>query len=103
MRKLSVLGWCLLSGALVFYAAPRAFAVALPGPSSTGLCVALDHTCAAVDSKFTPTSVSVKVSGAVTSVSCSGTTTMLPTKTTKCDGEALGGGSGETTPTQACV
>jgi hypothetical protein len=102
MRKLWISGWCLLTVALVLYSIPRSYAVGLPGPSSSGLCVALDDTCGAVDSAFTPASVSISVKGAVTSVSCSGTSTTKPTKTTKCDGEALGGAN-ENVPTQACV
>ena len=77
--------------------------VTIPTLGSTGTCEALDDTCAAVDSTFTASSVMVSLkSSTVGSLTCSGTTTTLPAKTKKCDGEKLGGASGETAPTQAC-
>jgi hypothetical protein len=97
------MGGSLIIGLFVLAAPNHAFAAAPPGPSTTGLCVALDDTCAAIDSNFKPTAASASVKGAVTSTTCSGTTTKLPTKALKCDGETLGGASGETAPTQACV
>jgi hypothetical protein len=96
------LGLGLIIGTLAFYRPTPAVAAA-PGPSATGLCTVLDSTCAAIDNGFTPTSVKVSVSGSVTSVTCSGTTTSTVTSAVKCDGETLGGTSGETAPTQPCV
>ncbi len=70
---------------------------------STGPCEALDDTCAAVDNTFTFSSVMVSLkSPTVGSLTCSGTTKTLPAKTTKCDGEKLGGAFPETAPTQPC-
>jgi hypothetical protein len=45
----------------------------------------------------------VTASKTVTTAMCTGTTTVPPTKTTKCDGETLGGASGESAPLQPCT
>jgi hypothetical protein len=82
---------------------PMTANAAAPGVSVTGLCVALDKTCGAVDNTFAPTSVRVSNSGRVVTALCVGATNTRPTKTTRCDGEALGGTSGEITPTQPCA
>jgi hypothetical protein len=86
-------------------ASATATATPLPGPNAFS-CTALDKTCSAVDTKFTPTSSSInlKTSGSTVtgSFTCKGTTTNKPTKAAKCDGEALGGSNGETSPTQPC-
>jgi hypothetical protein len=77
---------------------------AAPGPSTTGLCAALDQTCGALDTKFAATSVKVSNSHGITSTTCTGATTNKPKKAVHCLGETLGGTSGETTtPPQACV
>jgi hypothetical protein len=103
MRKFAVLYCCLLIAVFALYRPVPALAVAAPGTAVTGTCGVLDDTCAASDATFVPTSVKVSVSSAgITTVTCSGTTTKKPTKATKCDGETLGGTSGETAPLQPC-
>src|SRR5216684_6031313 len=89
------LGFGFVISALAFYH-PASAVAAAPGTSATGLCTVLDSTCAAIDNSFTPTSVKVSVAGSVTSVTCSGKTTATVTNKVKCDGETLGGTSGET-------
>jgi hypothetical protein len=103
MKVTSILGSCLLGSALLVVVPAGALAVALPGTTVTGTCAVLDNTCAASDTNFSPTSVKVSVAGGVTTAMCSGTTTNKPTKTTKCDGEILGGAMGETAPLQPCT
>jgi hypothetical protein len=103
MAKFWLVGGSLLIGALLLNAAPRALAAVAPGVSATGTCVALDDTCAAVDSTFTPLSAMVSLKTSTTgSMTCTGTTTTLPTKATTCEGEKLGGSS-EGDPTQPCT
>jgi hypothetical protein len=102
MKSVSIFGSCLLVGALWLYGPASALAVVIPGTGITGTCAVLDNTCAASDATFVPTSVKVSAAGSVTTATCSGTTTNKPTKKVKCDGETLGGSSGETTPTQPC-
>jgi hypothetical protein len=103
MRKVSIVKSGLLAGALWLAGPAGALAVTAPGPAATGTCAVLDNTCMAADTTFTPTSVKISKSATTTSVVCSGTTTKKPTKATKCDGEALGGTSGETAPLQPCT
>jgi hypothetical protein len=106
MKAASILRSCLLAGAFWLYGSAGALAQVLPGPVGTGTCAVLDSTCAAADSAFVPTSVKVSVSHGVTTLACSGTTTTaLPTKTTKCDGQTLGlaNGGTENAPSQGCV
>jgi hypothetical protein len=105
MGKFSIWGWPLvIVVALIVHAPARALAVAAPGTTATGTCAVLDNTCAATDATFVPTSIKLSVSGSgVVSLTCLGTTTAKPTKTTKCDGEKLGGANGETAPTQPCA
>ena len=103
MRKVSIVSSGLLVGALALGGVGSAMAQALPGVSGTGTCAVLDNTCKAADTTFALTSIKVSKAGAVTSLTCMGTTTKKPTKATKCDGETLGGTSGETTPTQPCT
>lgn len=100
MKRLLILG--LLCSAYVFSSPMPAGADALPGVSVTGTCAVLDNTCAALDSSFAPTFVSVRNSGNVVTIVCQGTTSNKPTKTTTCDGEKLGGPNGETAPLQPC-
>jgi hypothetical protein len=47
------------------------------------------------DTTFTATSAKMVSSGGITTVTCSGTTKAKPAKAVKCDGEKLGGASGE--------
>jgi hypothetical protein len=106
MKPTLILRSCLLAGAFWFYGLAGALAQVLPGPAGTGTCAVLDSTCAAADAAFVPTSVKISASHGVTTLTCAGTTTTaLPTKTTKCDGETLGsaGGGTETAPSQGCV
>jgi hypothetical protein len=101
MTKVSALGGSLLAAVLAFYGPVPALAVvAAPGTAVTGTCAVLDNTCAATDTTFTPTSAKMVSSGGVTTVICSGTTKTKPAKAVKCDGEKLGGASGED-PTKA--
>jgi hypothetical protein len=103
MKRVSIFGSYLLAGAVWLSGPASALAVALPGTAVTGTCAVLDNTCLAADATFVPTSVSVKTAGAVTTATCSGTTTNKPAKKAKCDGETLGGVNGETTPLQPCT
>jgi hypothetical protein len=117
MKPASILRSCLLAGALWFYGPAGALAqtptptpTATPTPTPTageaaitGTCAVLDSTCVNSDSAFVPTSVKVSITKTVTTATCVGTTTALPTKATKCDGEILGGASGETAPLQPCT
>jgi hypothetical protein len=112
MKSASFLGSCLLAGAFWFYGSASALAqtpTPTPTPGSTaetavtGTCAVLDNTCAASDTTFVPTSVKVSVTKTITTATCLGTTTALPAKTTKCNGETLGGASGETAPLQPCT
>jgi hypothetical protein len=98
MRKsfVAALGGPLLAAVLAFYGPASALAQTLPGPAVTANCPVLDQTCSTTDTTFTPTSVKVSVSsGGIMTVTCSGTTTNKPSKAVKCDGEKLGGSSGE--------
>jgi hypothetical protein len=97
------LGGGLIIGLFVLGRPINGFAVTPPGPSTNGSCVALDNTRATIDNTFAPAATSASVKAGVTTTSCSGTTTKLPTKAVKCNGETLGGAGGETAPTQACV
>lgn len=104
MRKVSIVSSGLLVGALALGGVGSALAVTLPGVSGTGTCAVLDNTCMAADGTFTLTSIKVSKAGAVTSLTCMGTTSNKPKKATKCDGETLGGTTtGESAPTQPCT
>ena len=106
MKPAAILQSCLLGGAFLFYSPAGIMAQVLPGPAATGTCAVLDSTCAAADPAFVPTSVKISVSHGVTTLACAGTTTTnLPAKTTKCNGETLGlaGGGTESAPSQGCV
>jgi hypothetical protein len=111
MKSASILQTSLLAGAIWFFGAAGALAqtpTPTPTPGTgetavTGTCAVLDNTCGAVDATFVPTSVKVTMTKTVTTATCSGTTTIPPSKNTKCDGETLGGSSGETAPTQPCT
>jgi len=97
MKRVSFLGSCLLVGALVLYAAPRALAadtVVAGGKPSCGGSGAVDVTraCATPDLGFTVTGVTVKTSNGVTTLTCTGmTTNFVKNATTTCDGETLNG------------
>src|ERR1700692_1706194 len=97
MKPAAILQSCLLGGAFLFSSPAGIMAQVLPGPAATGTCAVLDSTCAAADPAFVPTSVKISVSHGVTTLACAGTTTTnLPAKTTKCNGETLGLAGGGT-------
>ena len=129
LKLASLLRTCLIVGALIagafwFYGLAGALAQDAPtpspspsptpsptptpvgvGPTAAGTCGVLTNGCAVADKTFSPTSIKISVLKDVTTLTCTGTTTVLPTKLIKCDGEALStsGGGTESNPSQGCV
>jgi len=92
-----------LIAVLAFYWPGLALAQAVPGVAVMGTCGVLDKTCLSSDGTFVPTAVRVSVSAGVTTVECLGTTTILPTTATACDGERLNRTSSESMPASPCA
>ena len=111
MKPASILRSFVLAGALWLYGSAGALAqtptptpTPTPGEAAvTGTCAVLESDCATADTTFVPTSVKVTTTKNQTTAMCTGTTTVPPTSTTKCDGETLGGTSGESAPLQPCT
>src|SRR5260370_14421842 len=103
MKRFSILAWCLSIGLAVFCGPPAALAAPKAVVEIVGGCATLEDDCKTLDLNFTPDSakVSVTPSGVWTST-CAGTTTVKPTKATKCDGETLNKDTGESDPQFAC-
>ena len=103
MKGFSVLAWCLSIGLAVFCRPATALAAANPVVAIAGICEPLEHDCATLDHTFLVSSAKVSVNAAgVWTSTCTGTTTVTPTKATKCDGETLNGTTGDTSPQFAC-
>jgi hypothetical protein len=99
MKRFSVLVCCLSIGMAVF---------CRPTPANAqsavigGCGFVLSSDCTSPDNTSLVTSVKVSLNAAgVWTSSCSGTTTTLPTKATKCDGEVLNAAT-EAAPTDPC-
>jgi hypothetical protein len=104
MKKFSVLAWCLSIGLAVFCGPGAALAAPTAVVAIAGICEPLENDCVTLDSTFTVNSskVSVNKAGVWTST-CTGTTTVKPSHATKCNGETLNGGTGDSDPQSACV
>ena len=103
MKGFLVLAGCLSIGLAVFCRPAAVLAAATPVVAIAGICEPLEHDCATLDKSFLVSSVKVSVNAAgVWTSTCTGTTTVTPTKATKCDGETLNGPAGDTSPQHAC-
>jgi hypothetical protein len=103
MKGFLVLAGCLSIGLAVVCRPAAALAAPKAVVAIVGLCQVLEDDCATTDATFIPDSSRVSVNGAgVWTSTCAGTTTVTPTKATKCVGETLNGTAGDTSPQFAC-
>lgn len=104
MKRFSVLAWCLSIGVAVFCGPATALAAPNPVVVILGGCATLEDDCKTLDKTMVPDSAKASVNKAgVWTSTCTGTTTVKPAKATKCDGETLNGGTGESSPQFACA
>ena len=104
MKGFLILAWCLSIGFAVFCRPAAALAAPTAVVAVEAICVPFEDDCATQDDTFVVSSAKVSINGAGAATStCQGKTTVKPSKATKCDGETLNGGTGDSDPQFACA